>query len=228
MVNQEMRNVVLVADLYPPYQFEEGGTVRGVDHEIIFEAFKIYDIDTETKLFTWEECMAQMEDHRVDGIFQITCNSERQEKFLFSDILRISKTAFFSREANSLVFNPDVDIAKQLQGLRIGVLSGYSYDVDIDRLSDESKLKVERAAQLLQGLVRGEFDVALLDIGVASYLIKKHNVKGIVKNEGYEIERILYVAFQKELAGLVDIFNSGLNKIKQNGLYDEILYKYGM
>jgi polar amino acid transport system substrate-binding protein len=223
-----MRKVMLVADPYSPYQFEEGGTVSGVDHEIISEAFKIYDIGTETKLFKWEECMAHMENHRADGIFQITRTPERQEKFLFSDILRIAKTAFFSKEADAITFNRNIEFAQQLQGLKIGVLSGYSYNVDIERLSDESKLKVEKTEQLLQGLIRGEFDIALIDIGVASYMIRKHNVKGITKMGGYEIERMLYVAFQKELTGLVDLFNLGLKKIKQNGLYDEIINRYGL
>ena len=118
-----MKRVNLVADPYPPYQFEEVGIVRGIDHDIIFEAFKTHHIKTETRLLSWEECMRQMDNKKADGIFQITRTPEREKKFLFSDILRSAKAVFFKREGNPIEYDQDIDIVQQLKGLKIGILS---------------------------------------------------------------------------------------------------------
>ena len=81
---------------------------------------------------------------------------------------------------------------------------------------------------LIEDYLLGEFGLALLDVGVALYLMKKLKIKGIIKTDGYEIERQPYVAFQKGLDDLVALFNSGLRRINKNGLYDETLQKYGL
>ncbi|UCB44487.1 MAG: amino acid ABC transporter substrate-binding protein [Spirochaetota bacterium] len=223
-----MRKVTLVADPYPPYQFEENGTLHGIDYEVISEAFRIHDIDIETRLCTWEECIGQMEDHKVDGIFQITRTPDRENRFLFTEMLRMAKTVFFKREEDSTELDRDIDVLHQLHGLKVGVLSGYIYNADIDRLAEEYKLKVGQSEQLVKGLVRGEFDLALLDEGVAFYLIRKLKIKGIIEMSGYEIKRMLYVAFQKDMINLVNFFNSGLQRIRQDGLYIKIMKKYGL
>jgi len=45
---------------------------------------------------------------------------------------------------------------------------------------------------------------------------------------GYKISRQLYVAFQQDLSELASLFNKGLRKIKESGVYDEIFRNYGL
>ena len=56
--------------------------------------------------------------------------------------------------------------------------------------------------------------------------MKKMNINCIEIGEGYEIKRRLHAAFQKNLIELVNLFNSGLDRIKEKGLYNQIFKNY--
>ncbi len=218
----------LVADPYPPYQYEDGGSVRGADHDIISEAFKVNGIRTETAIKSWDECMAEMEKGNADGIFQITRTPERARRFIFSHELRTATTLFFKKKGFRIVLDGSAEPALLLRSHKIGVLSGYSYDPVVDNLKGELKVEKKSSESLLYGLLAGEFDLALLDLGVAAYLIKKLRIEGLDSIPGYKIMRQLYVAFRKDLRELVDLFDSGLLEIKENGVYNGIFRKYGL
>ena len=91
-------------------------------------------------------------------------------------------------------------------------------------------MKVEKrgSEDLIAGLLAEEFDLALMDTGVAAHLIKSMKIKDIERVTEYEITRQLYVAFQKSLPKLEVFFNSGLEKIKEEQIYDGIFRKYGL
>jgi len=220
--------VRLVADPYPPYQYEEGGSVRGVDHDIIKEAFKVRGIRTETALYSWDGCIAQMEEEKADGIFQITRTPERVRRFIFSHELRTATTLFFKKKGLCIVPDGSADPAFFLREHKIGVLSGYSYDPVIDDLRGELKVEKQSSESLLCGLLAGEFDLALMDIGVSACLMRKLRIEGLDSVSGYEITRQLYVAFRKDLMDLAVLFDSGLREIKENSVYDEIFRKNGL
>ena len=220
--------VRLVADPYPPYQYEEGGSVRGVDHDIITEAFKVRGIRTETALYSWDGCIAQMEEEKADGIFQITRTPQRARRFIFSHQLRTAATLFFKKKGLCIALDGPAEPVFFLQDHKIGVLSGYSYDPVIDDLSGEQKVEKQSSESLLYGLSAGEFDLALMDIGVAACLMRNLRIEGLDSVPGYEITRQLYVAFRKDLMELAVLFDSGLREIKENGVYDGIFRKYGL
>jgi polar amino acid transport system substrate-binding protein len=223
-----MATVKLVADPYPPYQFEENGRIIGIDHDVITESLKVHGIAAETSLHGWDECMAMMADRKADGIFQITRTPERAEQFLFSDRLRTASTLFFKRTGLGVDLDGTAQLAPQLSNLKIGVLSGYSYDPAIDSLSGSCKVERESSEALFGGLLQDEFSLALMDQGVAAYLMKRMRMKEIDSARGYEISRELYVAFQKDMSELAHHFNSGLREIRESGVYGEIHRSYGL
>ena len=79
-----MNIVRLVADPYPPYQYEEGGTTKGLDYELIATAFTAGGMEATIQLLLWEDCMAAMAAQDADAIFQITRTPHREEKYVFS------------------------------------------------------------------------------------------------------------------------------------------------
>jgi len=223
-----MVTVKLVADPYPPYQFEENGRIIGVDHDVITESLKVHGILAETSLYGWDECMAMMANGKADGIFQITRTPERTRRFLFSERLRTASTLFFKRDGFEIDLDGAAQLVTRLRKLKIGVLSGYSYGPAIDSLSDSCKVERESSEGLLNGLLQDEFSLALMDHGVAAYLMKRMHIKGIDSAQGYGIPRALYVAFQKDISALAHHFNSGLREIKESGVYGEIFRRYSL
>ena len=93
----------------------------------------------------------------------------------------------------------------------------------------ESELKIEKTSSgsLIRGLARGEFSLALMDEGVAAFLMKRLGVEGLEQVMGFDIPRTLYVAFRKDLSSPVRLFNSGLAEIRKSGIYDSICRRFG-
>jgi len=146
------RIVELVADPYPPYQFERDGEVTGVDYEIVTRAFYEVGIEAHVQLFPWEKSITLMENGKVDGIFQIMRSEERERLFYFSDTLRVAKTAFFKKESVGIEFDPVLDLEIQWKKYRIGVVAGYSYGLFIDNLEKSKKIEEQSQKALLTGL----------------------------------------------------------------------------
>lgn len=223
-----MHTVTLVADPYPPYQYEEDGTVKGIDQDIISAALAHQNIQVNTRLFPWETCLRKMQTGAADGIFQITLTAARKKELLFSEPFRTAKTLFFKHTQARIAFDPEKDLATQLKGHRLGVLTGYSYDPFIDQLRSPVKTEIDTQEILLEVLLTGELDLILMDHGVAVYLIEKLQLENLEQVRGYEITRQLHVAFQPIRHELAHHFNIGLDKIKAKGLYHRTLSKYGL
>jgi polar amino acid transport system substrate-binding protein len=222
-----MRKVRMVADPYPPYQYEEEGKVRGVDHEIVVAAFAVHGITAQTRLRPWRECLEYVERGKADGVFQVLPNPEREARFLFSERLRTEKTLLLHAARDPAGLPPGQN-GDPFQGRRLGVLEGYSYGPAVDRLQGPQKVERQSHEALLQALAAGEVDLVLMDAGVAAYLAGRLGVRGLEALPGYEIARPLHAAFRRQGAWMVRLFNAGLKTVRENGIYDRILESYGL
>ena len=227
-MEQKIRTVQLVADPYPPYQYVESGGIRGVDHDIIAAAFREHGIDMMIRLLPWDECIQLLKEDKADGIFQIVRTPEREKAYIFSKPLRAAKTVIYKRLEDPVRFVKNIDFWEQLKKYRLGIVKGYSYNPLIDSLGEPSKMEVDSQEALLTGLTRGEFDLAVIDWGVAKYLANKMGIRDIERAEGYEITRELHVAFQRNRDEIADRFNSGLDAVKEKRIYDSIFESYGL
>ena len=227
-MDQETGTVQLVADPYPPYQYGEGGAIRGVDQEIIAAAFKEHGMNIVTRLLPWEDCLQFLKEGKAHGLFQITPTGEREKAYIFSKPLRVAKTVFYRKAENPLSFGEGVDISGQLKKHRVGVVRGYSYSPLIDGLGESSRREADSQETLLTGLLRGDFDLIVMDWGVAEYMTQKWAIGNIEKVSGYESTRQLHVAFHPSRQEIADRFNSGLDKVKEKGIFDRIFECYGL
>jgi polar amino acid transport system substrate-binding protein len=225
-MDQKIQTVQLVADPFPPYQYVESGAIRGVDHDIIAAAFGEHGIDMMTRLLPWDECIQLLKKEKADGIFQIAPTPERVKAYIFSKPLRAARTVIYKRAKDQIRFTMNIDFSEQLKNYRLGVVKGYSYHPLIDSLGENSKMEVDSQEALLTGLRRGKFDLAVIDWGVARYLANNMGIRDIGRAEGYEITRQLHVAFQRNRDHIADRFNSGLDRVKEKGIYDRIFERY--
>ena len=222
----DKRVIQLVADPYPPYQYIEGGKVHGIDQDVIQAAFREHGIEIHTRLFAWDECIQIMEAGLADGLFQIQPTAERARTFHFSALLRTARTVFLGNSRIPIDLSNMQTEAAVLEKHSLATVSGYSYDPAIDELSGPNRILVADQEALLIGLDQGNFDLALMDWGVALFLCRKLGIEGVGKVAGFEYQRQLHVAFQKELGEIVDLFNSGLEKLEKEGGCRRIYEKY--
>ena len=218
--------IQLVADPYPPYQYIDDGKVQGIDHDVIQAAFREHGLETHTRLFAWDECIRIMEAGLADGLFQIQPTAERARTFHFSTLLRTARTVFWGN-SNVPIDLSDIQMeADVLEKHSLATVRGYSYDAAIDELSGPNRVYVADQEALLIGLAQGDFDLALMDWGVAVFLCQKLGIEGVVTVAGFEYQRQLHVAFQKDLVKIVDLFNSGIEKLHKEGGRRRIYEKY--
>lgn len=223
-----IETVQLVADPYPPYQYLEGQTVRGADHDVIAAALGEQGLHSRTRLLPWDECVRRMESGEAHGVFQITPTPERERQYLFSKPLRTARTVLFGNTGNPVDLSGINDPKEIFNRCVLGTVKGYSYDPLIDGLEGLSKVTLDSQEDLLTGLSEGKFDLAVIDIGVGNYLANKLGITNIQRAEGYEITRVLHVAFQRDLGDVVDRFNAGLETVRKTGIRDRILAEYGV
>ncbi|MEM2122065.1 MAG: transporter substrate-binding domain-containing protein [Candidatus Bathyarchaeia archaeon] len=219
---------LIVADPYPPYQYIDRGRILGLDHDLVVNAFKTSGLDVRIELHPWDECIRMLDNGVADAIFQIVKTPERERKYLFSDLLRKAVTVLlYKSNVPHFGLNIDSKIERQLRGLRLGLVKGYSYGAPIDDLKGIVKVEVDGQEDLLTGLVDGRFDAALIDRGVSIYLIDKLGFKGKLEEvKGFTITRELYLAFRRDKVSLLKSFNEGLKRIRLNGLYERIFQEY--
>lgn len=219
--------VRLVADPYPPYQYEEGDRVKGIDHDLIVAAFAEERIAVEVSLLSWEQCLEWVADGRADGVFQIQRSPERDQAFIFSQPLRAARTVFLTagdRFRFSSALSPEETLSSHL----VGVVKGYGYGSTVDDLPESAKVKVGSHEQLLRDLSAGRFDVAVADWGVAAYLSARLGITNLRRVQGHEITRVLHVAFALNSSGIARLFDQGLELVKAKGVETEILRLYNV
>jgi len=110
----------------------------------------------------------------------------------------------------------------------LGVLSGYSYNPVIDGLDPSLKVEVDDQENLLLGLKEKRFDLAIMDLGVAVFIMSKMGLAGINRVEGFAVTRELFVAFRPKRRDLVGPFNTQLEKLKTQGTFEHIMARYGL
>lgn len=224
----DIETVELVADPYPPYQFQEGGAVRGVDHDMIAAAFRRRGLETRTTLLPWDECLRRVGSGEAHGIFQIQRSPEREQAFLFSRPIRTARTVFFQKAGRGFRFEEGGDPVAALSRCRLGVIAGYGYGEVVDAVPAEAKVAVDSQEELLQGLAEGRFDLAVTDVGVAAYLCGRLGLTGIERVAGPEVARVLHVAFNRGAGDLVDLFNAGFEQVEREGIRARIFQEYGI
>jgi polar amino acid transport system substrate-binding protein len=224
----QARTVRLVADPYPPYQFEEKGKVRGIDQDTISEALRARGLRASTTLLPWNQCLQWMQDRKADGVFQMAPTPEREKLFLFSTQLRAERTVLLRSRAGSLAIRDPARLQEELRGHTLGILAGYSYGAAIDVLPASLKMELESQEALVRALAEGRVEAILMDQGVAGYLTKKLGLQPMERIEGYELRRPLHVAFQRGEGELARLFNAGLEEIRKRGRDLRIFQRYGV
>ena len=228
-MEREKRVVTLVADPFPPYQYTKGDEITGLDYDIIRHAFQSHGLDISVTLHPWDECVRRMEAGYADGAFQVAKTPEREKQFLFSDVLRTAETVFYCTRAKPVVLDAGAALIGQLPRTPIAVVKGYSYGPEFDTLPGIDKIAVDSNEQVLLELSAGNADLAIIDEGVAVYLVDRSTLGGALQRvANFQINRPLFVAFRKTRSDLLEVFNRGQAAIRENGIYDELKARYNL
>ncbi|MBN2811431.1 MAG: transporter substrate-binding domain-containing protein [Spirochaetales bacterium] len=204
--------------------------------EIVSAACAAAGLVPEYRYYPWKRAEANILGGTEFATFPYVDIPERSDDYLFSDVLFTSYTALAYLEGAAAFQELAAGVDVRLENLAVGVVRG----------SDAVKLAAERAGAVVSEVDRprqnigklhlGRIDAYLDDYAVLAYAIQGDRSKAyageiVIHEKPFgESKRFRLMVSRKypESGDLLSRFNNGLAAIRSNGLYKEILDKYGL
>ncbi|WP_282945277.1 transporter substrate-binding domain-containing protein [Cellulomonas endometrii] len=199
---------------YEPFEYEEDGEVVGLDIDIVREVADDLGVELVTKVTPFEgiQSGADLNTDNCDIVASgITITEERQAKIDFSD-------PYFDADQGLLVpEGSDLDSVESLEGKTVGVQQATTGET----WAQENGLQTVQFEDLglqIQALKTGQVDAAVNDIAVLGPFV----------SEGFEIGANFSTGEQYGLGvkkgntALLDAVNATLERIREDGTYDEL------
>lgn len=223
----DISHIKITANEWPPYtsaHITEGGLVI----ELIRAAFAEEDIPTSFQIVPWARAMASVEATQAD-VIAAWYSDTRNKKFMYSKSFFVNRMVFVKRVDESVQWQTLDDLRDYSFVLMRGAVNEAEFDA-ADWLKKSWVTEEETAVTMV---VKGRADMTVRDQGMVEYLMqtKPETFAGkidFVEKELSNSPLYLIVSRQhpeKEL--ILQHFNSGINKIRQNGIYQSLLAKYG-
>jgi polar amino acid transport system substrate-binding protein len=225
MANEEAVQVAVDA-AYPPYMF---GTIpaKGLYPEIIRTAFSLSGIPVKITGYPWKRALNLGREGRVaiGGVYQ---NLTRMALFDYSDPIYLETLRVCVKAGHEFPFSGMVD----LRGKRVGINRGRSYGEVFDTARRAGLFEAEEAMDNpanLKKLILGRLDCIIADDRSLSQIINQGGLGDEVEmlNPPAAVNSVHLVFAKRAKQTLVlDRFNRGLVKMKENGTYSRIIDEF--
>lgn len=211
---------------FAPFSFEENGTYKGIDVEILNAISKEEKFQYDLKPMDFEGIIPGLTSNQLDGaIAAINITEDRKKSLDFSNgyfesglSLVVNKNNTTIKSENDLK-GKSVAIKKGTAGSKFAEDNRDKYSLVLNYFSD--------SPSMFQAVENGNTDFLLEDFPVIAYKIKvdKNAKLKIAGNKLYTVN-YGFAVNKGQNAELLSKFNSGLKKIKDNGQYDKIVSQY--
>lgn len=224
------KTVTLACNPFPPSKIADVTSEPGYDVEILRSAFATRNITLITPFYPWKRAYFLARTGQVDGLCSCSHLPDRENDFLFSDLLGHVRIAVYATQQEVLDTINNVEDARNMT---VGVVNGYSLEASA-RDADLDVIMANNEATLINLLLSRRLDAVLSFKSPMDYLIK--NGKNVIPDRSSIKTKIIaqnpyYSCITqniKDPQGLMTELNLGLQTIRDNGLYENILAKYGI
>lgn len=234
-LSAQAKTIVLGTTEWPPYVLNSFN--KGYAYEIVAESFKAAGYDDVKIIFMpWADAEKALNEGQLDGIFPEYYSEKRAKHVIYTAPFSDSPVGFYKKIGSGIHYpnnNPDKDVSATLNGMkkyRFGVVTGYVNLAPFDSNPQLDKIFVDSDLANLTQLYEGKVDLIFIDKYTAEYLIY-HKLPSDYSEQlvfmdpplGY---KRLYVAFSKknnDAHKVATEFNTGLERIKKNGIFAKII-----
>jgi polar amino acid transport system substrate-binding protein len=146
---QEVKEVVFIADPWPPFNIGKTQIEEGIALEICKELFSRLSIRFSTRLYPWKRVLLYLKEgegsmgKKVDFTFPIIKTTEREEYLVFSDAIISDRSVLLynkKRKDGPIDWTGKIEDLKQY---KFGIVYGYSYGKMFDNAFKNGILKTE-------------------------------------------------------------------------------------
>jgi len=222
---QERRVMKVGFEDFPPSAFFINGKATGVDVELIAATMKEVGIEVHFSMYPWNRCLAMLDGKELDAVIPMVYSKERDERYSLGTSLRTrGNVIVFSKRVTK-----DISTINDLSGMTVGLGQGYVISKEFDEATNFRKdlLTTQENVYetLLKKVVTGRNDAAVIDISVASRIIKKLKIENEVTVSQLQYPKATHVGFAKK-SPFLPLYEKGLKVIHSNGTYKRIIEKW--
>jgi len=211
---------------YPPFEYLEDGALIGDDATTVRAVLDRMGMEPVFIIVPWRRAEAWARNGYSDMIFSLTHSAEREHYYHFTAPINTARDVFFAREDSNIRWQTLDD----LEGLRVGLSSSYSYAPEFMNWLEAADIEVIKISQQkpdltgLRMVAYNRIDVFICEQSVCQFLLEKHQpdypeiesieaVPGMIGNE-----RAFRAAFSRKHPDgeqLRDSFNQALAELKR-------------
>jgi polar amino acid transport system substrate-binding protein len=202
----------------------------GCDTWVVSEAFGLVGISVEYGFFPWARGLRLAETGAWDGAMEWADTPQRHDTFYISaDPLSEQEWVFFYRTDRPFNWRTLGD----LEGLVVGVTSGYVYSDAFIKLREDPRVRFDEASNdeaNFRKLLAGRIDIFPMERSVGEWVMRgifsKEDRAQIAINpkplDSFEPHLLLSKANAKN-ADRIQRFDQGLAQLKESGRYEQIM-----
>lgn len=218
--------VVAMDATFPPMQFvDENKEIAGFDVDLLMAIAEEMEFQVEIRNTAWDGIFAGLEAGDFDAIMSsVTIRPDRQEIYDFTDPYINAGQAIVVLAEDTEIQGPD-----NLSGRTVGAQIGTTGAFAIQDIAGAVLKEYDSADLALLDLVAGNIDAVVVDTPVAAdFAMRSEQFSGRLKIVGEPITAEQYGALvnKGENQEFLDLFNEGLRRVKENGVYDQIYARW--
>lgn len=219
-------HVATNAEFAPFESMNAGNQIEGFDIDLLNAMSKAGNFKVEYKHQPWDSIFPALTNGDVDILLSaITITDERKQTMDFTDpYFKITQVILVQKDESI----NSVEDLKSAQ--KIGVVTGQTGDFAASKILGSNSAKIARFESLplvIKELENGGLDAVISDSAVVGNYIKNNGNKGfsMVAVPDFEVENY-GMAVRKGDTATLDMLNSALAKVRENGEYEKIQSKY--
>ncbi len=206
---------------FPPFEYEEGGEVVGLDADMMAEVAKRLDLTLEIKNLEFDSLPEALTANEIDCIAAgLTVNPEREETMAFTEGYYLASQTVIVK-ADSAIAD-----ANGLKDKKIGCQSGTTGQWTAEEYTDVANvIGYANGALAVEALLNGQVDAVIIDNNPAKEYGTQYD--GQVKLlEGQFEDETYAVAVKKDNTALRDAINNAIAEMKADGTFNKIVEQY--
>ncbi|MCJ8318079.1 MAG: transporter substrate-binding domain-containing protein [Colwellia sp.] len=226
------KDVISISTFEFPPEHSKTLPHQGVVSHIIELAFAQQGIKVQWQYYPIPRAFMMAKSGRTDATASFGYSRERIKGMYISDSIITSSTYFYHLKTTTFNWTK----MKDLSGLRIGVTHNLNYGDDFNNAVKEQIFTVDSSQHddlNFKKLLAGRIDIFPMTSGIAEYSLSTRFPQGSMEQITYHKKPVRvydsYIYFPKTLPDseyLLDQFNKGLKKLKEDGQYQKIMTNY--
>ena len=204
---------------------------KGFANHVVEEAFASQGHKVEYDFFPWKRAMLEAKQGRYDATSWWVYSDERASNFLLSDAILERTIAFIYHKYKNSEF--DWKEMADLSGMRVGVTRGYHYTDELLAFRKTNNALFEEVntdEQNFKRLLLGRIDIFPINTVAGTELLRTKFAPNVIRQLKFHPRPlnttsglILFPKINKRSGQIRDIFNAGLQSIREDGTYEKLL-----